>query len=285
LLPRCVLPRHATGQWPEHIWAIKPHSSWSDVFDTRYYSVTNMPDEQAPAALAPAEDEVEQIRRRFAMAWGEMGAAWGVAPSTAAVQGYLLVHGGPVTDAELQEALGLSHRAIRLALADCEEWGIVRRASEPKRSGKRGPAGRAWLALDDHWEWFRRVIEARKIREGDPVIAILEQCLVQAKKAGDDEQAKDLQTRLASLLEFVREFDHALSAVLRARTDALRKLFGVLAREDEKTLDRLLTTLADVPDDELVAALNAVARLPSGSVRRLLNLAGRPAVVRLLGGR
>ncbi len=72
-----------------------------------------------------------------------MGAAWGIAPSTAAVQGYLLVHGGPVTDAELREALGLSHRAIRLALASCEEWGIVRRADEPRRSGRRGPAGRA----------------------------------------------------------------------------------------------------------------------------------------------
>jgi DNA-binding transcriptional regulator GbsR (MarR family) len=242
-----------------------------------------MPDERDPAA--PAEAAVEQIRRRFAIAWGQMGAAWGVAPSTAAVQGYLLVHGGPVTDAELQEALGLSHRAIRLALADCEEWGIVRRASEPKRSGKRGPAGRAWLALDDHWEWFRRVIEARKVREGDPVIAILEQCLVEARSAGDDEPAQDLQMRLAALLEFVRQFDHALSAVLRARTDALRKLFGALAKEEAQTLDRLLTTLAEVPEDELVATLNAVARLPSGSVRRLFKLAGRPAVVRLLGGR
>ncbi len=252
--------------------------------DTGYYSVTNMNTEPGGAGNAAA-DEVEQIRRRFAAAWGQMGAAWGVAPSTAAVQGYLLVHGGPVTDAELQEALGLSHRAIRLALADSEEWGIVRRALEPKRSGRRGPAGRAWLALDDHWEWFRRVIEARKAREGDPVIAILEQCLVHATSLGDSAQADDLRARVASLLEFVREFDHALSAVIRARTDALRKLFGVLAMQDEKTLDLLLSTLAEVPDDELAEALQSVARLPPGSVRRLLKLAGRPSIVRLLGGR
>lgn len=189
------------------------------------------------------EASVEAIRKRFAAAWGQMGAAWGVPPSTAAVQGYLLVHGGPVTDKELQDALGLSHRAIRLALEDCEEWGVVRRALEPRRSGRRGPAGRAWLALEDHWEWFRRVIEARKVREGDPVIAILEQCLVEAQRAPDGEDATDLRNRLESLLDFVRQFDHALSAVVRARTDALRKLFTVLARQDDKTLDRLLTTL------------------------------------------
>lgn len=231
------------------------------------------------------DNEIEAIRRRFAATWGQMGAAWGVAPSTAAVQGYLLVHGGPVTDKELQDALGLSHRAIRLALADCEEWGIVRRAAEPRRSGRRGPAGRAWLALDDHWEWFRRVIEARKIREGDPVIAILEQCLVEARRAPDDEGAADLKRRLESLLDFVRQFDHALSAVVRARTEALRKLFRVLADQDSKTLDRLLAALADIPEDELGDAVKTLSRMPSGTLRRLLRLAGRPTVARLLGDR
>lgn len=234
---------------------------------------------------AEAASDVEAIRKRFAAAWGQMGAAWGVPPSTAAVQGYLLVHGGPVTDKELQDAIGLSHRAIRLALEDGEEWGIVRRAAEPRRSGRRGPAGRAWLALEDHWEWFRRVIEARKVREGDPVIAILEQCLVEAQRAPDGEDATDLRNRLESLLEFVRQFDHALSAVVRARTDALRKLFTVLARQDAKTLDRLLTTLADIPEDDLVDVVGTLSRMPPGSVRRLLRLASRPIVARLLAGR
>lgn len=230
-----------------------------------------------------AADETERIRRRFAQAWGQMGAAWGVAPSTAAVQGYMLAHGGPVTDAELQQALGLSHRAIRLALASCEEWGIVRRADQPRRSGRRGPAGRAWMALDDHWEWFRRVIEARKEREGDPVIAILERCLVEANEAGDSEETRQLQTRIDSLLGFVRQFDHALSAVVRADTDALRKLFAVLEHQEEETLDRLLKTLADMPEDELADVVDTLARLPPGNVRRMLRLASRPAIARLIG--
>jgi len=230
-------------------------------------------------------DEVEQIRRQFASAWGQMGAAWGVAPSTAMVQGYMLVHGGPVTDKELQDALGLSHRAIRLALEGCEEWGIVKRAPEPRRSGRRGPAGRAWMALDDHWEWFRRVIESRKEREGDPVIAILELCLIEAGMAGTGEDAVDLRQRLEALLDFVRQFDHALAAVVRARTDALRKLFGVLSTQDAKTLDRLLNTLADIPEEELSTSVKAIAGMPSGSLRRLLKLASQPTVARLLGSR
>lgn len=235
--------------------------------------------------VVSSDDASELIRRRFAEAWGRMGAAWGVAPSTAAVQGYLLVHGGPVTDAELQQALGLSHRAIRLALSSGEEWGIVRRAQEPRRTGRRGPAGRAWVALDDHWEWFRRVVEGRKEREGDPVIAILEQCLVEAGRASSSAEAADLRARLESLLAFVRQFDHALSAVVRAETEALRKLFAALQQHDDDALDGLLRTLAEMPEDELADALRALIRMPPGNVRRLLRLAGQPAIGRLLGTR
>src|SRR5688500_11631868 len=111
---------------------------------TRYHRVTNMSLQRSTVKYRVSPElsgDVEAIRQRFASAWGQMGAAWGVTPSTAAVQGYLLVHGGPVTDRELQDALGLSHRAIRLALEDSEIWGIVRRAPEPRRSGRRGPAG------------------------------------------------------------------------------------------------------------------------------------------------
>ena len=59
----------------------------------------------------------EQIRRAFAAAWGDIGAAWGVAPSTAAVQGYLLVHPEPLTEPEIRRALGLSHRATSVVPA------------------------------------------------------------------------------------------------------------------------------------------------------------------------
>jgi DNA-binding transcriptional regulator GbsR (MarR family) len=227
--------------------------------------------------------DVEAIRRRFAMAWGAMGGSWGVTPSTAAVQGYLLVHGGPVTDRELQDALGLSHRAIRVALEDGVLWGIIRQAHEPRRTGRRGPAGRAWLALDDHWEWFRRVVAARKAREGDPVIAILEECLLDANKAGPDAEARDLQAKAASLLAFVREFDHALSAVVRARTDVLRRLFAAMADQQADDLDRLLAALANVPEQDLTNAMRTMARMSATNLSRLLRLASKPTVARLLG--
>lgn len=243
--------------------------------------MTTEPDTVKSRVSSESDRDPEVIRRRFAQAWGRMGAAWGVAPSTAAVQGYLLVHGGPLTDSELQEALGLSPRAVRVALADSQAWGVIQEAPERRRSGRRGPTGRAWLPVEEHWEWFHRVIAARKQREGDPVIAILEECLL-AARAGTGE-ADQLQARLEALLEFVRRFDHALSAVVRAETQALEKLFAVLGRQDARRLDRLLATLAALPEDELSAAVGTLSRLPTAMVRRMIRLAGQPTIARLLG--
>src|SRR4051812_10414580 len=125
---------------------------------------------EAPEAISI--DSTERIRRRFADAWSQMGASWGIAPSTAAVQGYLLAHGGPVTDAELQQALGLSHRAIRLALQSCIEWGIVQRAEEPRRSGRGGPAGRARVCPVRPWGRVRRGIGGGQGGGGEPRLPI-----------------------------------------------------------------------------------------------------------------
>ncbi len=183
------------------------------------------------------KSNVEEIRRSFARAWGEIGAAWGVAPSTATVQGYLLVHGGPLTEPEVRRALGLSHRAASLALAQCQEWGLVRRAATTRRSGQRGPAATAWEIVGDHWEWFRRVSAARLERETDPVLPVIERCVAQARAAGDE--GEDLLLRLSHLLEFVQRFDRGVDLFVRGEPEAIARVFAVLERLDDRTVSKL----------------------------------------------
>lgn len=222
-------------------------------------------------------NDAEAIRRDFAAGWAKVGEAWGIAPSTAAVQGYLLLHGGPLTETELREALGLSHRAAFGALAECERWGLAEQV-EPRRTGKRGPAGRAWVAVGDHWEWFRRVAGSRKERETDPVLPLLEECVRRAEAAGDDA----LRERIASLVTFTHQFDRGVGVVVRSDATTIAHLFGVLARLDDATLERLLAAFAAVPEDDLAKAAERVASMRSPLLRRLLRLAGQPGIGRLL---
>jgi DNA-binding transcriptional regulator GbsR (MarR family) len=222
-------------------------------------------------------DEAQAIRIDFARAWGRMGVAWGVAPSTASVHAYALVHEGPMTEADVRRALGLSHKAAFTALAECEAWGLIAPA-DPRRSGARGPMSRAWVAVDDHWDWFHRVVDARKRREADPVLAILDECLRRAESGGYEE----LRDRVSSLLSFAHQFEHGLEAVVRADPAAIRHLFGVLNRMDDGTIDRLLATLASLPADELADGLTSLSRVRPGLLRRLLALVRQPGLGRLL---
>ncbi|HET7141055.1 MAG TPA: hypothetical protein VFJ03_01075 [Candidatus Limnocylindria bacterium] len=225
--------------------------------------------------------DTEEIVRAFARAWGEIGAAWGVAPSTATVQGYLLAHGGPLSEPEIRRALGLSHRAASLALAQCEEWGLVRRAESARRSGQRGPAAAAWEVVGDHWEWFRRVAKARLERETDPVVPVIERCVAQAREAGPD--GADLEQRLGQLLDFVRRFDRGVEIVVQGKPRSIERLFSVLDRLDQQTIDRLWALADDLEPDELAGALAALAKLPPGAVHRLIAIADSAPLRRLLG--
>src|SRR4026209_1348936 len=85
------------------------------------------------AARHAGAGPAEELRLQFAEAWGEMSASWGVAPAIGRVNAYLMVRDAPLTEREIREALGLSHRAASLALTDAEAWGIVERVSEPRR--------------------------------------------------------------------------------------------------------------------------------------------------------
>src|SRR6059058_2400851 len=138
----------------------------------------------------------EALRLQFADAWGEMSASWGVAPAIGRVHAYLMVRNVPLTKREIREALGLSHRAASLALADAEAWGIVERVAEPRRVGRRGPAGTAFVAVGDHWQWFTRVIAERKVREGDPIVEVIART---ASQAGALAAAHPGDTELARL--------------------------------------------------------------------------------------
>ncbi len=231
----------------------------------------------------PAPSSAEAIRRSFADAWGEIGAAWGVAPSTARVQGYLLTHGGPLTEPEIRRALGMSHRAASLALGQCQEWGLVRQAEAPRRSGQRGPAAAAWQVLGDHWEWFRRVAAARRERETDPVIPVIERCVALASAAGDDPEAADLHRRLAGLLQFVRRFDRGVEVFVSGEPESIARVFAALDELDDETTGRLWTMVGELEPHELATALTTLAKLPPSAVRRLIAIAEQPALRRLLG--
>ncbi|HEY7524350.1 MAG TPA: hypothetical protein VH720_11935 [Candidatus Limnocylindrales bacterium] len=225
------------------------------------------------AADSPA---AEAIRLRLAEAWAEMGAAWGVAPAIARVHAYLMARQEPLTEREVREALGLSHRAASLALAEAETWGIVERVPEPRRVGRRGPAGAAFLAVGDHWQWFGRVIAERKVREGDPIIEVLESTAREAAEAAtarpDDADLASLRDWLNAFLVFVRLFDRAVGLVPQVQPRELERGLQLLGQVPDETILRLVRLLTALPDDDVLELVDALSRLSPTAARRATRL-------------
>jgi DNA-binding transcriptional regulator GbsR (MarR family) len=234
---------------------------------------------------AVASVQAEEIRRDLADAWGEMGAAWGVAPAIARVHAYLLSRQEPLTEREVREALGLSHRAASLALAEAVDWGLVERVPEPRRVGRRGPAGTAFVAVGDHWRWFGRVVAERKVREGDPIVDVLEAQAIRAAAAAeahpDDVELAGLRDWLATFLVFVRLFDRAVGLLPQLEPRQLERSLNLLAQVDDATILRLVHLLGELEDEDVLALVTSLSRLSPTAARRATKLMS--GVVRTVG--
>jgi DNA-binding transcriptional regulator GbsR (MarR family) len=218
----------------------------------------------------------ERLRLQFADAWGEMSAAWGVAPAIGRVHAYLMVRDVPLTEREIREALGLSHRAASLALSDAEIWGIVERVPEPRRVGRRGPAGAAYVAIGDHWQWFTSVIAQRKVREGDPIVQIIEATTTSAAMAaaaspGDEELAR-LRNWLMTFSAFVQLFDRTVGLITKLEPRELERGMRLLGEVSDDTVLRLVRLLGGLPDDDVVELIEALSRLSPDAARRATKL-------------
>lgn len=249
-----------------------------------------MASETAPLAStdalrAASPDRAERIRLRLADAWGEMGASWGVAPAIARVHAYLMTRQAPLTEREVREALGLSHRAASLALSEAESWGIVERVAEPRRVGRRGPAGTAYVAVGDHWRWFGRVVAERKTREGDPIIEVLEttahEAAAESAAHPDDVELAALRDWLGTFLVFVRLFDRAVGLVPQLEPRELERGLRLLGDVPDDTILRLVHLLAGLDDRDVIELVDALSRLSPGAARRATKLMS--GVVRTVG--
>src|SRR5215213_3092697 len=200
---------------------------------------------QVSAMPSPAE----RLRLQFADTWGGMSAAWGVAPAIGRVHAYLLISGVSLTEREVREALGLSHRAASLALNDAVAWGIVERVSEPRRVGRRGPAGTAFVAVGDHWQWFTRVIAERT-----------------------DQDVAALRDWLVAFNEFVRLFDRAVGLIPKLQPRELERGMRLLGEVSDETVLRLVHLLGGLPDDDVLELVEAISRLSPTAARRATKL-------------
>jgi DNA-binding transcriptional regulator GbsR (MarR family) len=134
------------------------------------------------------------IQQKFILHWGEMGARWGINRTVAQIHALLFLSARPLNAEEIAATLEVARSNVSNSLKELQGWGVVR------VTHLLGDRRDHFESLKDVWEMFRVIVEERKKRETDPVLAMLREAVGEAKKPG----AADAHTRerLGDMLQF-----------------------------------------------------------------------------------
>jgi DNA-binding transcriptional regulator GbsR (MarR family) len=165
-----------------------------------------MTDSSKPPQLTP-------IQQRFILHWGEMGARWGLNRTVAQIHALLYLSPRPLHAEEIATTLGVARSNVSTSLRELQGWGIVR------VTHILGDRRDHFESLKDVWEMFRIIVDERKKREADPVLTMLRDAAVEAKKPG----AADPYTRerLNDMLQFFEQMTAWVEQTRKLPTPAI----------------------------------------------------------------
>ena len=156
------------------------------------------------------------IQQRFILHWGEMGARWGINGTVAQIHALLFLSPRPLHAEDIATTLGVARSNVSTSLRELQGWGIVR------ITHLLGDRRDHFESLKDVWEMFRIIVDERKKRETDPVLAMLREAGAEAKKPG----AADPYTRerLHDMLQFFEQMTSWVEQTRKLPTAALVRL-------------------------------------------------------------
>src|ERR1043166_5621645 len=140
-------------------------------------------------------NKLTPVQQKFILHWGEMGARWGINRTVAQIHALLFISPKPLSAEEIAETLTVARSNVSTSLRELQGWGIV------KLVHVMGDKRDHFESMKDVWEMFRVVLDERKKREIDPTLAILHECIAEAKDGRMDTFTEARLRELSSFFE------------------------------------------------------------------------------------
>jgi DNA-binding transcriptional regulator GbsR (MarR family) len=140
--------------------------------------------------------DLERIRERFILHWGEMGQLWGINRTMAQIHALLFISPEALSAHDLMDELQISRGNVSMALRELIAWGIVNRIHI------KGERREYYTTEKDVWKMFRIIARERKRREVDPTTEVLRQSMIELNDISDDSVGSYEREQLKQLLDF-----------------------------------------------------------------------------------
>ena len=139
--------------------------------------------------------ELNEIKEKFILHWGEQGSLWGINRTMAQVHALLFVSPEPLCANQIMEELQISRGNVSMALRELMAWVLVRRVHI------KGERREFYTTEKDVWMMFRIIARERKKREVDPTIEVLRESVNRLNQMPDAE-GKYEREQIKNLLDF-----------------------------------------------------------------------------------
>ena len=156
------------------------------------------------------------VMQKFILHWGEMGTRWGINRTVAQVYALLYLSPDPLNAEDITTTLSVARSNVSTSLKELQTWGII------KVVHVLGDRLDHFTATKDAWETFQKILDARKRREVDPTLEVLQTCVAQLDSS--DSRDKYVRQHLLDLLDFFATMVSLYEEVRRLPSDRLRQI-------------------------------------------------------------
>lgn len=162
-----------------------------------------------------------EARTKFIESWGEMATNWGVNKTMGAIHGMLLLTNKPVCCETIMNELDVSKSNVNINLRSLIEWGLVfKHEGENERKDY-------YTAEKNLWKVFIRIIQQRKKKELDPMIALLTELKAVQPCC---ENSKEFCNTIDELKHISQKADSALQLIVNSESNFLVSSFVKMIR-------------------------------------------------------
>ena len=151
---------------------------------------------------------VDRVRAELVVLWDRLGPLWGVSPAAGRVHAWLLGHAEPQEAEEIAAGLESSRGAVSMACAELVDWGVIVAEKPP------GSRRVLYRPVTDVEQIIRKIVQTRKQREWDPLLAHLDRAL-SALDSDRSAEAVEVRDRLDRIRGVVSTVDRLADKFLR----------------------------------------------------------------------
>lgn len=165
--------------------------------------------------------KLSPIAERFVLHWGEMGSTWGVNRTVAQIHALLFVAGRPMHAEEIVETLGVARSNVSMSLRELQNWSLIRTVH------LLGDRRDHFDTTTDVWQLLRTVVQGRKVREFDPTVALLRECVESAEFQREDAATRQ---RIEETLKLMQVLSTWADEMLKLEPETLMRIMKLGAR-------------------------------------------------------